>query len=407
MSALHLLAIICVGIFIQVLVGISVALSRRNRGATPAVAEAPSVLPIATGAWVGWRDFRVASRHFEDRAQTQCSLRLEPVDQAPLRAFLPGQFLTFAIPVSGGRTLTRCYSLSDGPNSQNYRITVKRVPAPAGRPDLPPGECSRFFHDHLQIGDIVMVKAPAGHFVIEPESNVPIVMIAGGIGITPLMSMLRGGLAAMPKLTVHLYYGVRNGNEQAFKAELDVLASLNPGLYLNVVYSQPGPDDALGRDFQHVGHIDVKLLRHTLPAGRHSFYLCGPPPMMAILVPALVKWGVPLDDIHQEAFGPASVRPALSPTRADDSRASTSIAILFRRSARTLPWDGTDASLLDCAERHGLSPQSGCRSGSCGACEVKLLSGTVRYAEKPDHEITPGHCLLCVGFPEGPLELEA
>jgi len=80
---------------------------------------------------------------------------------------------------------------------------------------------------------------------------------------------------------------------------------------------------------------------------------------------------------------------------------------MFRKSARTLVWDGKDASLLDFAERHDVTIESGCRSGSCGTCEVKLIAGTVRYAEKPDHEITPGHCLLCVGFPDSPLELEA
>jgi uncharacterized protein len=411
MSASLLLTIICAAIFIQFLVGIAIAMWRRSRGTSSAVADVPLALPISSEAWAGWRDFRVLSRQFEDRAQTQCSFRLEPVDHSPLPAFLPGQFLTFALPVAG-QTLTRCYSLSDAPNESNYRITVKRVLAPPGRPELPPGACSRFLHEQLQVGHIVKVKAPAGHFVVESESKVPIVLIAGGIGITPLLSMLRGGLAANPKPMTHLYYGVRNGAEQAFKEELGVLARLNPGLRVNMVFSQPDQDDILGRDFQHSGHIDIQLLRKTLPAGRHRFYLCGPSAMMASLVPALEEWGVLSDDIHHEAFGPASVRPTsarqvLPSWGADESHSSTSIAIRFRSSARTLAWDGKDANLLDFAERHDLSLKSGCRSGSCGACEVKLLSGTVRYSDKPDHEITPGHCLLCVGFPESPLEIEA
>ena len=80
---------------------------------------------------------------------------------------------------------------------------------------------------------------------------------------------------------------------------------------------------------------------------------------------------------------------------------------MFRKSARTLVWDGKDANLLEFAERHDLSVESGCRSGSCGTCEVTLISGTVRHAGNPDHDITPGHCLLCVGVPDSPLELEA
>jgi len=129
--------------------------------------------------------------------------------------------------------------------------------------------------------------------------------------------------------------------------------------------------------------------------------------MMATLVPALGEWGVLPDDIRHEAFGPASVRSAPASSRAEVPRASPSLEVMFRSSARTLAWDGTDANLLDFAERHDLSVESGCRSGSCGTCEVKVISGTVCYAEKPDHEITPGHCLLCVGFPQSALELEA
>jgi ferredoxin len=153
--------------------------------------------------------------------------------------------------------------------------------------------------------------------------------------------------------------------------------------------------------------VDIDLLRRTLPAGRHQFYVCAPPPMMASLLPALLAWGVQPDDIHHESFGPASVQSAQVSSRAEGPRASSSFEVMFRRSARTLVWDGEDANLLDFAERHALSVESGCRSGSCGTCEVKVITGTVRYDLPPDREITPGHCLLCVGVPDGPLELEA
>ena len=406
MSASLLLAYVSAALVLQVGVAVAVALWRRRRAAAASQAAAPRFAPPSPGAWNGWRELRVVRREYEDRAQTLCSFYLEPVDSAPLPRFVPGQFLTFGVPISADRTLTRCYSLSDGPSASGYRITVKRVLAPAGL-ELPPGACSSYLHDRLQVGDLVKVRAPVGRFVVDSESSVPIVLIAGGIGITPLLSMLRGGLAAAPNLTVHLYYGVRHGAEHGFRKELEELARLYPAFHLNVVYSQPAPDDASGQDFQHAGHIDVDLLRRTLPAGRHRFYVCGPPAMMASLVPALGQWGVLRDDIHHEAFGPASARAAQAPSRAEVPRALPSLEVMFRRSARTLAWDGKDANLLDFAERHDLSVESGCRSGSCGTCEVKLNSGTVRYAEKPDHEITAGHCLLCVGFPESAVELEA
>jgi ferredoxin-NADP reductase len=216
--------------------------------------------------------------------------------------------------------------------------------------------------------------------------------------------MLRAGLAARPDHRVHLYYGVRNGAEHAFRQELEELAQQHPNLHLEVAYSRPRPEDLAGGHFHHRGHVDIELLRKTLPIGRHRFYVCGPPPMMATLIPALLAWGVPHADLHHEAFGPASVPLAEGvPT----TTLSAPIDVLFRTSGRTLSWVGTEGNLLDLAERHGVSVSSGCRSGSCGSCEVRVLSGVVRYAQQPDYEIAPGGCLLCVGTPESTLELEA
>ena len=166
-------------------------------------------------------------------AQSQCSFHLEPVDGAPLPSFKPGQYLTFSLDVpdegSGApgaeresrAAITRCYSLSDRPDPAGYRVTIKRVPPPADRPELPPGVSSSHFHDQVQEGDVLQVKAPAGHFFIDPDASVPAVFIAGGIGITPMMSMLRWCLAEQPGARVHLYYGVRSGADHAFKPVLE------------------------------------------------------------------------------------------------------------------------------------------------------------------------------------------
>jgi len=401
-SASLLLAYVAVALLLQAGVALAIAFWRRRLGAASQIV-APRLAPPKSGAWEGLREFRVARREHEDRSQSLCSFYLEPVDGMPLPRFEPGQYLTLELPISADQTLTRCYSLSDGPDERGYRISVKRVLSPPSRPELPRGACSNHLHDRLQIGDLIQARAPAGRFVIDPIPNVPVVLIAAGVGITPALSMLRGGLAAEPNLAVHLYYGVRHGADHGFRKELEELARRHPNLRLHVVYSQPAPDDVAGQDYQHAGHVDLALLRRTLPAGRHRFYVCGPAAMMASLIPALGQWGVPLDDIHHEAFGPASARSTLAPSRALALSASPPLEVMFRRSARTLVWDGTDANLLEFAERHAVSVESGCRVGSCGTCEVKLISGAVRYAETPDHEIADGHCLLCVGLPDGPL----
>jgi hypothetical protein len=126
---------------------------------------------------------------------------------------------------------------------------------------------------------------------------------------------------------------------------------------------------------------------------------------MQSLVPALADWGVPVADIHFEAFGPATVR--LPGAVEADVADLAGIGIRFTRSGRTLDWDGQDATLLDFAERHGIAVESGCRSGGCGSCETRVLAGSVSYASPPGHEPAAGHCLLCVGRPASPLVLEA
>lgn len=414
MTAAGLLALIAGALLLQVAAGVGWALLRRRTttaGASPATTVAPR--PRVDAAWAGWREFRVARRVFEDPAQSQCSFYLEPVDGEPLPPFKPGQFLTFGLDATthsphGAPTtqaITRCYSLSDEPTGAHYRITVKRVPAPPDQPDAPPGLSSSHFHDHVRVGDILRVKAPAGHFFIDPDPDVPAVLIAGGIGITPMMSMLAWCLAHQPRRTVHLYYGLRNGREHAFRPQLGQIAAQHPALHLNVVYSRPEESDIQGRDYQHRGHVDVDLLRRTLPHGRHQFYVCGPSAMMEVLVPALCAWGVPVTDIHYEAFGPASVK--LPGAAAAPATETIDVEVRFERSGRTLTWDGRDASLLDFAERHGVEVESGCRSGSCGSCETRVLDGSVRYEHAPDHDVSAGHCLLCVGRPSSSLVLEA
>jgi ferredoxin-NADP reductase len=421
MTAAQLLGLITAALLAQLTVGVGVVMLRRRSRLKLAPLAGPADRAVRTHtAWVGWHEFRVVERVIEDAQGSQCSFHLQPVDGQPLPAFKPGQFLTFSLelgpsapqPGAAPLTATRCYSLSDRPDPARYRVTIKRVPAPEDHPEWRPGLCSSHFHDHVQVGDVLRVKAPAGHFFIDPNPDVPVVLIGGGIGITPMMSMLRWCVQHQPQRPVHLFYGLRSSQEHAFKRVLEDLVASAPSLRLHVVYSRPGAEDLLGRDYQHRGHVDVDLLRRTLPHGRHQFYVCGPAAMMQTLVPALADWGVAAADIHCEAFGPASVKvpglPGLPGLPGEPmAAAAASFEVKLQRSGRTLTWNGQETSLLDFVERHGVEVASGCRSGGCGSCETRLLEGRVQYAQAPDHEVAPGHCLLCVGRPASALVLEA
>lgn len=151
----------------------------------------------------------------------------------------------------------------------------------------------------------------------------------------------------------------------------------------------------------------MTLIQRTLPAGRLRFHVCGPAAMMETLVPALLATGVRADDIRHESFGPASVRLAGDGEPVDAGGAEVAFDVQILHTGRTLSWTRADGSLMDLAERRGLAMDAGCRTGSCGSCETRLVSGTVAYARPPDHVRRPGHCLPCVATPTSAVVLDA
>jgi ferredoxin-NADP reductase len=387
----------------------AVPLGGPEGGVPEAAPDDENGLIAATAAWPGFRDFVVRRRAVEDAAGTVCSFYLTPADGRPLPAYKPGQYLTFGVEIpdpAGGspRTLVRCYSLSDCPSPDYYRVSIKRVPAPSGRPDLPGGVVSNHFHDRIEEGARLSARAPAGHFHLL-EDGLPVVLLAGGIGITPLLAILNTLAQRGDPREVWLFYGVRNGSEQIMKGHLRALRQTHPRLHLHLCYSDPSEGEELGRDFQHRGRLDADLLRRTLPFGRYAFYLCGPPAMMESLVPALEDLGVSREDIHYESFGPASLNRRRGPSAPSSEDAERAIAVRFSRSGKTVPWDPSAESLLAFAEDQGIRVESGCRAGSCGCCQTAVESGSVEYLQTPDAEIAPGHCLLCIGKPAGDLTL--
>ena len=399
MTAAQLLTYITAAVLLQVLLALAFTAWKRSNTAAPALLDASPPTPKVDSAWSGWRDFRVTRRAWEDVTQSQCSFYLEPVDGAVLKPFKPGQYLTFSLKVSPQTSITRCYSLSDAPHPEHFRITVKRAVAPDLTPAASPGVASSYLHDQVQVGDVLQVRAPSGHFFLHADEKVPAVLIGGGIGITPMMSMLAWSLQEQPTRALHLFYGVRNRADHAYKTTLENLAQRHANVHLHVVYSRPTDSDALGQDYQHKGHIDVDLIKQTLPHGRHQFYICGSAPLMESLVPALADWGVQRSDLHFEAFGPASVRlPGDSATLTPGDDAAP-VEIHFAKSGRSLEWQAGDGTLLDFAEQHGIAMASGCRAGGCGCCETRITQGEVRYDSPPDYDAAPGHCLPCVARP--------
>ncbi|MCU7851540.1 MAG: 2Fe-2S iron-sulfur cluster binding domain-containing protein [Candidatus Thiodiazotropha sp. (ex Monitilora ramsayi)] len=360
--------------------------------------------------WQGFKAFKVKRRVYEDKNHSICSFYLAPMDQLALPPFKPGQFLTFKLSMEDAGTgesksLIRCYSLSDRPYADHYRISVKRVPAPDDQQDAPPGQASNFLHDQVQEGDQLMVKAPSGHFHLVEEPQLPLVLIAGGIGITPMLSMLNALLEKGVEREVWLFYGVRNSSELIMRAHLKKLTEVYQHFHLHLCYSRPDEQDVMGIDYQHAGRVDVPLLQETLKLGRYQFYVCGPKAMMESIVPGLETLGVDAGDIHYETFGPASlIKNEKSRTGSTDAQVKA-MNVSFTESGKRVDWDPKASSLLAFAETQGIEVESGCRAGSCGSCQTVIESGEVEYSQEPDADIEPDHCLLCIAMPKGDLKL--
>jgi ferredoxin-NADP reductase len=282
-------------------------------------------------------------------------------------------------------------------------VTIKRIAAPGGRTDLPPGRGSSFFHERVRVGDVLDVRAPAGTFFIDPLGTEPIALIGAGIGITPLVSMLEAIIHTGRTPDVYALFGFRHGGDHPFKAQLEKYAATNPKIHLHVNYSAPRREDVLFKDFSRDGRLTIERIREVLPSNSMQFYICGPSGLMESLVPALRDWGVPESHVHYEAFGPASVKSALRTAHPT----ATSCEVRFARTERSVMWDESVTSLLEFGETAGVVLPSGCRAGSCGACMTAIRSGTITTIKQPGIPVPAGHCLTCISVPTSELILEA
>ena len=422
MTSLGLLLWILLGVALQLAIFLGISFwqhwqsySRMRQGLSAAEVVAPKEAPQQpeSANWSGFRPFRVVRREIEDGAEQICSFYLEPTDGQILPSYKPGQFLTFRLdpPKTDGHgsdQIIRCYSLSDAPQGHHYRVSIKRIPSSANS-DHPPGRSSNFFHDKVPVGSTLQVRAPSGHFYLEP-ANHPIVLVAGGIGITPMLSMLNWCQAHQPEREIWFFYGVRNGREAAFESHLRAVAASNPRVHLRLCFSDPLPNEQLGQQFHHHGRVDVNLFRMALPLKPFHYYICGPTPMMESLVTALDAWGVPDAQIHFEAFGPASIkrhRPEIVAATAASVAPAADITVTFAKSGKQVQWTAQSGSLLEFAEAQGIAVDSGCRAGGCGTCQTSIRSGEVAYQQPPDFDPEPGSCLMCVCTPKTHVTLEA
>lgn len=379
-----------------------------------------------------FRRFRVARKQPESSVIT--SFYLEPEDGGPVWVAKPGQYLTLRIP--GANPVLRTYSLSCAVDTgPHHRISVKREVQGAG---------SGWLHDHVAEGDVIEVAAPRGSFVLDENSDRPVLLLAGGVGLTPLLSMLHR-LAATDR-RVWFIHAVENGDVHALHDEVAALAAASQGrINARNVYRMPTQADRDAGRFDAEGIVDRALLQSLLPIDDYQVYLCGPTPFMVAMWRLLTGLGIAPDRIAYEFFGkggslarlaeekPAVVAPAPhSPAHAPkslarlefltdpDARAvpepahiasaaspaATGAEVVFARSGITAPWNSASRTILELAEAAGLEPDFSCREGICNTCICDLREGELEYISDPLDLPPTGRALICCSRPVGRVVLD-
>lgn len=254
------------------------------------------------GGWNGHRTFVVDRKVPESDVVT--SFYLRPEDQGPLPPFLPGQYITVHIDHPTTPTSPRNYSLSDRPGVDHLRISVKRESRLA--PNTPDGLISCHLHDAIEEGDHVKLGPPCGEFTVDPEAREgrPIVLLAGGIGVTPLLSMAKSIVHTNPDSPIYFVQAARNSGAHAFADEIKNLATLSSNMHVKVLYDAPVEGDVESGRCHGSGFVTTELIRDWTPYSEADFYFCGPKPFMRNIHACLQELNVDESRIRYEFFGP-------------------------------------------------------------------------------------------------------
>ncbi len=371
----------------------------------------------ASGTSVAWRVLEVAEVVEES---VDCrSYYLIDVYRQPLPSFRPGQHVLVRPAMAGANQTTRCYSLSAAPDARYWRITVKRqLPNAATRSDRPsnprhessvrerqrlplrqPSGLSGWLHDSIAAGDCLLVGGPSGHFALTEENPRALVLLAGGVGITPLASMLLWSQQATPQRPIRLLYQAQSTQHWPLGPQLhQSLDQLADGRAISY-FSRATPQECAslaGRlpGEARVGKFQAGDAMRAAQGLACDFFLCGPQAWMNALRDGLLQAGVEADRIRWESFG--SDTP---PAAQAEAQPTEPLGVRFERSGVDVQWSDAQQSLWELARQHQVTIPSGCLSGACGGCRVKLLEGRVVHARPVAIDLADDECLACIARP--------
>ncbi len=315
-------------------------------------------------------------------------------------SYLPGQFLTLTLPV-GEKPIRRSYTISSSPTQGYYcEITVKREDQGAG---------SRYLHDTVKEGDTLEVQAPSGKFIFTGKEADSVVLIGGGVGITPMMSITRALTDMEWRGDIYFLVACRDPEHFIFAAELNRLQERHPHLHLHVAMSRLEKEV----DGYQRGRLSKELLVEWVPDITSKWiHICGAPPMMDSTKQMLSELGVPAEKIHLENFGSQQKPRVQAAERKEASIAApveTAATVNFSTSGKSIQFL-PEETILEASERVGVDIDYSCRTGMCGVCTVKLLAGAVTMEVEdglePDDKAA-GMILACQAKAAGDVTVEA
>ena len=363
----------------------------------------PKIQPSSTSAMKKfWTGDLIVSRIRHETHDVKTFRLTNPSGDIPF-VHKPGQYLIVSIKIDG-KEVKRCYTISSSPTQRGYvELTVKRNPKGIG---------SIALHDTIQSGDRLRISAPAGKFYFDDKGKNGVVLIAGGVGITPLMSILRYLTDRVWSGPIYFVNALRTPSDFIYEAELRHIAEQFANVKMTHFYSQSPvnlPDQSTTERWQdRTGYINAQELASFVPDILDlPIYLCGPDAMMNAVRQTLAAIGVLEEHVSTEEFVSAnshasSLTENIEPTHTSESLSLDRHAtIVFSDSGRTVEIDNS-TTILEAAEQADVSLPWECRSGICGQCKVRCESGKVRMATRDaitNQEIEKGFILACQSHP--------
>lgn len=353
-----------------------------------------------TGTWVEAEKQRRATNHAKQWQTVELSKVITESDRVSSFYFSPlvgqvlsrsqaGQFLTLRAELNG-KIVSRCYTISSAPDDNFYRISVKRD-----------GTFSTYLHRQLQLGQSLEVLPPQGEFTMDASDVSTALLLAAGIGITPMLSFIRDSLneaiRSRYQRNIILLVQLKYRSDQSFYTELEAYQQASQGkIKVYWLFSQETSIELKDNEFS--GRINRGFLNRIIDVSQMQSFLCGPKAFMQGTYQLLTETGFSDKQIFSEAFGPGS----LIKTSDKVVKEALSASVKFLKDGAELShnlWQNSDGNLLDFAEQHGLNPEFSCRSGRCGSCRAKLLEGQVSYGGAAVAAHQDDEVLLCCAKP--------